>query len=557
MLTTWQKRRLVNYHIQSRFTRLTTPEGYDFAFVPEGTDPDTAMWAYQETLKRHNLVINEALDGMIENPRAKRDHSIRKFCEAVYDHEGAHSLYTDRDNKALNKLQADAKIPFHLWNMTEDARIEAEWRRRLGRRFHWTRYLLSSDDKPPTDPLEMAGGPKNAIGLFLDLRNFENSPKLIREWLKKDKDPKMQFEGKGKPKFGRRQLVLYYYRRCIRPSQTTRRLIPVIESWCKTFPETKGSGGGLGGGSGAEQYKGPGTGDMSKPGEGPMKDGAMPAHAQDADGSKHKPNEKTTKPMPSGTGAGAASSEVGTTPIDEKSEEYHHKGESKRLELPHNRYFSKHKSRQFDQKKADGLVRLFEKFLEGGEGMVTSRNPSNKIDFNKFMRGADDFYLRKGDDPLGVKRIAFIMDCSGSMSRAANEGVYLAYVLNKLVRNRRIECRNMILSGGDNYVVPMPFDDRILEHIQTPGGHEGFVRTMREHEKELVNSDMTIFYTDGNITDEHISKEEWHRKGVYSIGLFVGAPERSASLHRWFDSVLVRNTIEHVADSLIQLIKRQ
>jgi hypothetical protein len=79
---------------------------------------------------------------------------------------------------------------------------------------------------------------------------------------------------------------------------------------------------------------------------------------------------------------------------------------------------------------------------------------------------------------------------------------------------------------------------------------------MRAHEKELVATDLTIFFTDGNITDEHIVKADWHRKGVYTIGLFVGEPERSKSLHRWFDSVLVRNDIESVADSLIQLIKR-
>jgi hypothetical protein len=560
MLTQWQKRRLVEYHIQSRFTRLTTPEGYDFAFVPKDTDPDSAMWSYEELRKRHNLVINETLDEIIEQPRAKGHlASIKNFCQAVYDHEGAHSLFTERDNKLLGELQKKADIPFHLWNMTEDARIEAEWRRKFGRRFHWPRYMLPSDDKPPTDPLEIMGGPKNAINLFLDCKNMENSPKMIREWLARDKDPKIQFEGKGR-KYGRRQLVLYYYRRAIR-RKTTRELIPLIQSWIRTFPETKGAGGGGMSGAGASgeaQYKGPGAGDMPKAGEGPMPEGAMPKHAQDADGKPHKQNERTTKPMPSGTGAGESpGSDVGTTPIAEKDEDYHYKGKSQKLQVPKNRYFSPRKVRSFDVRRADGLVRLFEKFLEGGEGMVTSRNPSNKIDFNKFMRGADDFYVRKGDDPLGVKKITFIMDCSGSMARAANDGVYLAYVLNRLVQNRKIECRSMILSGGDNHVVQMPFDNRLLEHIQTPGGHEGFARTMRQHEKQLVDSDMTIFFTDGNITDEHIVKEDWHRKGVYTIGLFVGDPSRSASLHRWFDSVLVRDSIEAVADSLIQLIKRQ
>jgi hypothetical protein len=558
MLNAYQKKRIVHYHIASRRTRLTTVNGYDFAFVPKGTNPDSAMWSWEEARKRHNLIFNEAIDEGIDNPRAKTHRpSIQRFCEMVYDHEGAHSLFTDRDNKALTELMKKAEIPFHLWNMFEDARIEAEWRRKFNRRFHWLRYALLSDDKPPTDPLELAGGPRNAIRLFLDVKNMENSPKGIREWLRRDKDPQIPLEGKGRL-YGRRQLVLWYYRRAIRPRQTTRTLVPIIQSWVKTFPETKGEGGGGGGGAGASgsaQYVGPGAGDMPKPGE--AGSGAMPAHAKDADGSKHKEIKETTKPMPSGTGGGEGGSEFGTTAIKEEEEDKHYVGPSTKFNVPKNRYFSRTPTRIFDPRKADGLVRLFEKFLEGGEGMVTSRNPSNKIDFNKFMRGADDFYLRKGDDPLGVKKISFIFDASGSMSRASNEGIYLAYVLNKLVQTRKIECPSMILSGGDNFVVPMPFEPKLLEYVQTPGGHEGFARTMREHEKQLVNSDMTIFFTDGNITDEHIVKEDWHRKGVYTVGLFVGAPERSASLHRWFDSVLVRNTIEAVADSLIQLIKRQ
>ena len=145
--------------------------------------------------------------------------------------------------------------------------------------------------------------------------------------------------------------------------------------------------------------------------------------------------------------------------------------------------------------------------------------------------------------------------CSGSMSRAIDDGCYLAYVLNELAQKRKIECQKMLISGGDCYPVSMPFDYRLLEHLQTPGSIEGFANTMREHEKDLVRSKLTIFYTDGNITDEHINKTYWHSKGVFTVGLFVGDPTRSESLHRWFDSVLVRHDIESIADGLVRLIK--
>lgn len=560
MLSLQQKRRLVNYHIASRFVRLTTEDGYDFAFVPKGVDPDSAYWRYDQRRKRHNIVINETVDDAVMDrpaPPAWVTHRINMFTERVYDHEGAHSLFTDRDNKKLEFNQKKWKVPFHLWNLMEDARVEAEWRRKFGRRFNWPRYVLWADEKP-VDPLRPPGMPMNAIGLFLDCTHAENSPKILEHWVKSDKDPKIQYEGKGKPKYGRRHLVRWYYRRAAR-APSTLALLPIIQSWLKTFPETGAGAGEPGEGEGEGMCVGIG-GDMLAPGDaGKEGAGEMPAEAQDADGSKHKEIAATIAPKKARSGASTGSREAVAEQAkrDEASETRFYEDKSKVFEIPHNIFFAKKPFRSIDYKRGESLIRLFEKFLEGGEGMVTSRNPSGKIDMRKFLRGADDFYVRKGDDPSGVKKISFIMDVSGSMCGAIEDGVYLAYVLNELVKRRRIECDSMIVSGGNYHRVPMPFDNRILECVNTPGGTEGFANTMRENERELVSSNLTIFFTDGEITDEHIVKEEWHRKGVYTVGLFTGNPERGASLHRWFDSVLVRNDIEAVADSLVQIIKRQ
>lgn len=541
MLTVYQKRRLVYYHINSRRLRLTTKEGYDFAFMPKGKNPSTACWRYDNARKRHNLVINEAIDEMADKkgPRS----SIVTYAERVYDHEGAHSLYTDRDNPSLKALQDKWKIPFPLWNLFEDARIEACWRKRIKRRFGWSKYMLSCDGLPLPKVKKSLGGPMNPNMLMLDCIHFENSPKMLKDWVAKDPDPKVQYESKGKFRYGRRHLIRWYYRRAIK-AKNTKALVWLVVSWIKTFPDaipTYGSG---------EVTLVCGE-DMIEPGEGSAGSGEMPAGATDADGKKHKEIKETI----SGSGAGESSVES-TKPVDEKAETYKYEGESKVLEIPETRFFCKTKQRTINFKKGENLIRLFEKFLEGGEGMVTSRNPTNKINMDKFLRGSEDFYMRKGDDPYGVKKISFFMDCSGSMSRAIDDGVYLAYVMNELVKRRKIECQSMILCGGPNQRVPMPFDSRILEHVHAPGAHEGFAKAMRDHEKELVSGKLAIFFTDGNITDEHIVKADWHRKGVYSIGLFVGAPERSSTLHQWFDSVLVRNDIESVADSLVQLIKQ-
>lgn len=551
MLSYKEKIHLVDYHISSRFSRLTTEEGYDFAFMPKEHKPE-ASWRYDNARHRHNLILNENLDELAERKLTRIGRL--SFTERIYDHEGAHSLFTDRDNKKLNVLQEKAKIPFHLWNLLEDSRIEAMWRKTFKRRFGWSRYLKTVDEEP-LHPLlaamKAAGAPMPAIKLYLDCIRMENGSRALKNWVGKDKDPKIAYEGKGKPKFGRRSLIRWYYRQALRAPDTAS-LIRIIESWIKTFPETAGGGPEGSGAVGAGSGSGPHGTDMMNPKEGDKPGaGAMPKEAKDADGTPHEEIKETVASM-------SVASESAKEPFEAaKVTRPDTDTASKVIELPNNEFFYKERElRQLDTKRADELIRLFAKFLEGGEGIVTSRNPTNRIDFNKFMRGADDIYLRKGDDPMGVKKISFIFDASGSMGGVAEEGCYLAYVLNELVRQRKIECRNMILSGGNYFKLPMPFDPRLLNHLHTPGGIEGFANTMRRNEKELVESDMTIFFTDGDITDEHISKEHWHRKGVYTIGLYVGAPEKSSSLHRWFDSVLVRNDIESIADSLIQLVKR-
>lgn len=555
MLKYKEKIKLVDYHIESRFLRLTTHEGYDFAFMPEGFKPE-ASWRYDDSLHRHNIIMATDLDKCADKKLWTRGKVT--FVQRVYDHEGAHSLFTDRDHRRMLKLQEAAKIPFHLWNLMEDARIEAKWRKTFRRRFGWLRYLNLIDEGEPHPILVLlkaTGQPEPAIRLFLDCTRMENSPRMMEDWVKRDKDPKIQFEGAGDPKYGRRSLIRWYYRRAIY-SYKTEEIIPLVQSWLKTFPETGGSGGeGIGGLVPGEGFAGPhGTdrpdpGEASKPGA-----GAMPEDAEDADGTKHEEIEETVARSSGASESSKVEFKKDPPRPDFDPKERH---DDKKLDIPDNHFFQKHALRKLDTKKADDLIRLFEKFLEGGEGIVTSRNPTNKIDFNKFMRGADDIYLRKGDDPYGVKEISFIMDCSGSMSGIIHQGCYLAYVLNELVRRRKINCKHMIVSGGDHFKLPMPFDARLLEHLYTPGGIEGFANTMRRNEAELVTSDLTIFFTDGLITDEHIKKEEWHRKGVYTIGLYVGNPSMSETLHQWFDSVLVRNEIENIADSLVQLIKRQ
>jgi hypothetical protein len=95
MINTYEKRVLVNYHVDSRRVRLTTVDGYDFAFIPDGQEPSTAAWRYDKHLKRHNIVLNEVVDKVMDRKpksgfRWRRQPRLT-FFKRVFDHEGSHS----------------------------------------------------------------------------------------------------------------------------------------------------------------------------------------------------------------------------------------------------------------------------------------------------------------------------------------------------------------------------------------------------------------------------------------------------------------------------------
>jgi hypothetical protein len=212
------------------------------------------------------------------------------------------------------KRLAAAKVPFFILNLFEDARIEARWRQRFKRRFNWLRYELLMDEEPviPTifDAKGKEPGPKSAIGLFLDCIRMENSYAKLRAWVAKDKDPKVAYRGEGAAKYGRRQLIMWFYRRAIH-CRDTLKLLPIMQAWCLTFPETAA----------------PDCSDIvlimiDMPMEG--SGCGMPDNAEDADGAKHKEIKETISL--SGTLAGAKGGI--STPRKEEEEERKHEGKA-------------------------------------------------------------------------------------------------------------------------------------------------------------------------------------------------------------------------------------
>jgi len=87
---------------------------------------DTACWSF---VPPHLIFVG---DQIFKNCTAKPK---AYYAESYLVHEVGHSLFTERDLKAVNLALGASAIPFKLLNLAEDARIEWLMRSRLKRCF--------------------------------------------------------------------------------------------------------------------------------------------------------------------------------------------------------------------------------------------------------------------------------------------------------------------------------------------------------------------------------------------------------------------------------------
>jgi hypothetical protein len=477
-----------------RRKKFVGPEPIDLRFISK---PTTAYWKFKDG--QHIIRISDQCDAIYREgkpPMSKRQK--RRFYIKVLEHERCHGEYTPRGSD-LGETITKSGISKQLWNMFEDARIEHKWRSKHGK-FQW---MLTCG----------LTGHKNPSALFMDCKHLENARKPLREWLLSDEAEPATCNWDGdETKVVRTRVAVHQYFRMAIKAKTTEALFPILKSWIKTFPS---EGGGI-----------------SIPGFF-IEDIDSPADTGDDD----EDGEPNPEPVPD---------------IDASTD--------KEVELPDSNYISKEKVTEIDHDRAERLVRLFARWLRHGERHVMTSTPTPHLNMRRYVEGRSKFYRRRADDPLGVKSAVIIYDTSGSMAVVNKDGVYFLYIINALVKRGLLRCRELILSGGKPLALKLPLDPRIIEHIQCPGAHEGFANTMDKYRADLIETDLTLFFTDGHITDRAIDRAQWHEQGVYSIGMYVTddpdlAVERSREMEQYFDSVLVRQSIEGIADSLIQILK--
>jgi len=532
----------INTQVEDKHVALRTGgilnEHYALGILDEKNPCTTGCWKFDHATGKHVIMLSPMAYHTIATPSlgAGVRKQVPELFKAVYEHEAAHSLYTTKDLKGLNKILQEKKIPWRLLNLFEDIRIEHRWVKALRRRFNWLRW-----EKYPDDVSAL-------------------TPSALLYWLKTE-----DFRGWRVPrKFGIHFSIAKAYMKVvnyfgkIRSSRDTDSLIPILEEWLKDFPNTSDDSISEAGGLGTGDFKDA----LSEAGE-TVTDVKRGSRAPESTpGELKKAPDSGTKKASIGEGGG-----VGVA-TGEDSEEHTE-------ELPRTN------AERFEAQTAVKLAQMLDTAFKGtGVSRGATSRPSAKLNLRAIFRGCFDLpYIGKVLSKRGVPEISLLVDCSGSMRGQACyldregrrrtftdvAGRILLRALSILARKGRIKGMvYLCASGGVNYRHALPLRSSAdFGRFSGFSSSEGFGMALRPDKAksrfncftEVTSKKLAICYTDGCITDRHIDRVALKERGVHTLGICCTKHDRTEQLKEHFDTSISRESLWGLADALVRFLR--
>lgn len=455
-------------------------------------DVETAYWRPPKAGEEHVICVGGS---------AYKGDKPEGYSQKLVWHEMAHALWTERDLKGVSSELEKIGVPFSLLNLFEDARVEERFRREVQLRFEWTIY----------EEAERCG---DADSLLFRLIQLEGDYDAFYADMPDDVTRKADD-------------VVGYWERIV-ACRGTRDLYPILQDWLKQFPHSLGcyrhdglsasvvlSGMSMSAATeGATQVGEP----KGVPGTGTGKNSKRPSEVEVVAGTlAHFLNAESVNP---------------NDRIDPNAV----------------------------RKLVDALRRGL---VTNASGSRYSDTPSRRIKPQRMVIGKSPY--RVADDSrrgrVGRRKVSMVMDCSGSMYHAIPAGRMLASALSKLARDGEVE-GYLILTKGQHdegiihATLKWPVADATLSEIAADGYIEGLEDAIRGN-REMLRGHTTLVYSDGCIEDDPI--QPGSLQGLNVMGVYcseTGGAQGEEGLRQYFQSVIARDTIEDIACSLAQELRR-
>lgn len=208
----------------------------------------------------------------------------------------------------------------------------------------------------------------------------------------------------------------------------------------------------------------------------------------------------------------------------------------------------------FNETRLNKLTQLFKGIIKRGMIKYNSIIPSKKLNIRNYTLGSDKIFKKTQYENGKSEKLSVILDCSGSMSGShLYAGKEFLIIINRLAKQGLVRGNIILTESLKQVLLPMPVDEKIIHSIRTGGG-EGFKTTIKKYGKILQESGKVFIFTDGEIGD--VPDSDYNRKlGIKTYGLYVGETDQTEQLKKFFDEAISKTTLEDVINELLKIIK--
>lgn len=490
-----------------------------FSFVPAGSQPDTGCWSFQND--EHIIKLNEDCPAT----KTRKTASATKYALAILEHEKAHAVHTERDFTKANDICRDAKAPFMLFNLFEDARIE---------------FLRRASGEPPLEWLKFDKVivPDNPISAMFSLmqRELLGTTIVPNDLLAPAGRLHEITLGSYHHRLYRRTPALRWYRKVIKGGLPTAfantvwqfyveivnakssfDLEPLLKRWMELFPWTSNRR-------------------IGEAGKGTVYGGTLPKEQSDKIADSPAGEAGTDNYNESG-GAGKGKPPVPT----------HRRTES----FP------------ATELSVGGMLAgiMARSFKLNGRERIASAAPSKRLNLRGIARGdIDKPFRRMQTVERGVPHVSVIVDLSFSMNGVPESNARcIVAALNLLATQGVIRCTAYATAvGGCQASTELPASPEKF-NWQAYAGSEGMNTFFQQMSSQLAKSDLVVFVTDGRIGDKGEYLTTLHKQNVFVIGAYASSDDRQLEVAtrmcgKLFDKVAVTKDLPNLAHRIGELI---
>lgn len=474
------------------FSPVSFKEPYRLYHKP---DVETAYWRPPKAGEEHIICVGG---------NSYKGDQPEGYAQKLVWHELSHALWTERNLKAVNTELEKIGAQFSLFNLLEDARVEERFRRETQLRFEWTIYEEATRDS-------------DADSLLFRLIQLEGDYDAFYA------DMPADVARKGDD-------IVGYWERIV-ACRVTRDLYPILRDWLKQFPNSLGF----------DRQDGLSTS---------MVLSSMPISAA-TDGATEVGEPKDPKGVEGGAGKGGTA----------------HKPDAEVVAGTLAHFLDPESVNAADRIDPNAVRKLIDALRRGlisnASGSRYTDTPSRRIKPQRAVTGKSPYRVvddsRRGR--AGRRKVSMVLDCSGSMYRAMPGGRMLASAISRLARDGEVE-GYLILTKGHydegiiHTTLKWPVADATLSEIAADGYIEGLENAIRSN-REMLSGHTTLVYSDGCIEDDPI--QPGSLLGLNVMGVYcsdAGGAQGEEGLRQYFQSVIARDTVEDIACSLAQELRR-